>query len=92
MKRHRGWNLAAGQCRKPEELTQGDCGFWRKLAATCRKVSHHAWHKGYIVKKNQARNNVARGAPRGQTFGKRHEVDLEGSTGVKDPGMMLAAS
>jgi hypothetical protein len=58
------------------------------LAVACRKVSRRArvaWRKGYI-KKNQTRNNIARGAPRGQMFGKRHWVDLEGSTGVKDPG------
>jgi hypothetical protein len=39
---HRGQNLAAGCCGKPKELTRGDCGSQRKLAATCRKVSHYA--------------------------------------------------
>jgi hypothetical protein len=41
-KRHRGRYLAAGRCGKPKELTQGGCGSRGKLAATCRKVSHHA--------------------------------------------------
>jgi hypothetical protein len=65
------------------------------LAVAYRKVSccaRVAWPKGYIIKKNQARNNVTSGALRGQTFGKRCQGDLEGSTGVKDPGMMAAAS
>jgi hypothetical protein len=42
-------------------------------------------HKeGYIVKKNQTRNNFARGAQRGQTFGEGRRMDPESSTGVKD--------
>jgi hypothetical protein len=41
-KRHTGRHLAAGQCGQPKELTQGICGSWRTLAATCRKVSHCA--------------------------------------------------
>jgi hypothetical protein len=39
---HRGRHLAAGQCGEPKELTRGDCGARRKLAATCRKMSHRA--------------------------------------------------
>jgi hypothetical protein len=41
-KRYRGQHLAAERRREPKELTQGDCGSWRKLAATCRKVSRCA--------------------------------------------------
>jgi hypothetical protein len=81
-----GRNIAAGRCVKPKELSRGDCGSWRKLAAACRKVSHCArvaWRKGCIAKKNQTRNNVARWAQRGQTFGRRRWVDPEGSTGVR---------
>jgi hypothetical protein len=37
-KRHRGRMLAAGRHGEPKELTRGDCGSQRKLAATCRKV------------------------------------------------------
>jgi hypothetical protein len=29
--------LAAGRRGEPKELTQGDCGSWKKLAAVCRK-------------------------------------------------------
>jgi hypothetical protein len=41
-KRHRGRNLAAGRRGEPKELTRGDCGSRRKLAAACRKVSRRA--------------------------------------------------
>jgi hypothetical protein len=45
------------------------------------------WHgTGDFVRNGQTGNNVARGAPREQTPGKRRQVDLEGSTGIKDPG------
>jgi hypothetical protein len=47
-KLHRGRCLAAGRHMKPKKLTRGDCGCQGKLAATCRKVSHHAavaWRK-----------------------------------------------
>jgi hypothetical protein len=43
-----GRHLAAGQCGEPKELTRGEYGTWRKLAATWRKVSHReamAQHK-----------------------------------------------
>jgi hypothetical protein len=41
-KRRRGRKSTAGQCSEPKELTRGNCRSWRKLTATCRKVSHHA--------------------------------------------------
>jgi hypothetical protein len=41
-KRHEGRHLTAGHCGKPKELTQGDCGSHRRLAAACRKVSCHS--------------------------------------------------
>jgi hypothetical protein len=37
-KRHRDWHLAAGQRGELKELTRGDCGSRRKLAAACRKI------------------------------------------------------
>jgi hypothetical protein len=37
--RHRDRHLAARRCGKPKELTRGDCGSQRTLAAACRKVS-----------------------------------------------------
>jgi hypothetical protein len=68
-KRHRDRNLAAGHYGKPKELTQRDCGSRRKLAATCRKMSHHvrvAWHKRNIIMNNCIRDIVKRGT---QTVG-----------------------
>jgi hypothetical protein len=38
-KRHRGRHQAAGRRREPKELTRGESGSRRKLAAACRKVS-----------------------------------------------------
>jgi hypothetical protein len=38
-KRYRDRKLAAGRREEPKELTRGDCGYWRKLAAACKKVS-----------------------------------------------------
>jgi hypothetical protein len=56
---HRGRHLAAGRRGEPKELTRGDCGSRRKLAATGRKVSHRAavsWRK-----RNVFRETVDRG-------------------------------
>jgi hypothetical protein len=39
---HKGRHLAAGRRVKLKKLTQGDCGSWGKLAATCREVSRRA--------------------------------------------------
>jgi hypothetical protein len=41
-RRHRGRNLSEGRRREPKELTRGDCGSRRNLAAACRKVSRRA--------------------------------------------------
>jgi hypothetical protein len=41
-KRRRGKKQAAGRCEEPKELTWGENGSQRKLAATCRKVFCHA--------------------------------------------------
>jgi hypothetical protein len=57
---HRGQKLAAGRRGGPKELTRGDCGSQRKLAAACRKVSRHAtvaWRKRRIFRKILKRGN-----------------------------------
>jgi hypothetical protein len=57
---HRGRHLAAGRRGEPKEPNQGDCGSWRKLAAACRKVSHHAavaWQKGNVFRKIRTQGN-----------------------------------
>jgi hypothetical protein len=41
-RRHRGKKQIAERCKEPEELTRGFCGSRRKLAASCRKVTHRA--------------------------------------------------
>jgi hypothetical protein len=59
-KRQKGRDLAAGRSRKPEELTQGDCGSRGKLAAACRKVSRRAavaWRKRYLSRNIWTRGN-----------------------------------
>jgi hypothetical protein len=52
---HRGRKSTEGRCGEPKELTRGNCGSWRKLAAACRKkVSRHAtvaWRKRKLQKK-----------------------------------------
>jgi hypothetical protein len=73
-----------------KELTQETCGTRRKeLAATSRGMTHCAGvarRRGDFIGKDQTGNNVARGAPRERTPGKRCRVDPEGSTGIKDSG------
>jgi hypothetical protein len=54
-RRHRGRKQAAGRHGEPKELTQEDCGSWKKLAATCRKASRRAtvaWRKRNVVRKS----------------------------------------
>jgi hypothetical protein len=50
---HRGRKLAAGRCGEPKELTRGDCGSGKKMAAACRRVSSCAtvaWRKRNLFK------------------------------------------
>jgi hypothetical protein len=52
-KRHKGRKQAAGRRREPKELSRGDCGSRRKLAAAFRKVSQRAtvaWRKRNIFR------------------------------------------
>jgi hypothetical protein len=59
-KQHRGQHLAARQHREPKELTRGDCGSQRKLAAACRKMSCHAavaWRKRNILRNIWTKGN-----------------------------------
>jgi hypothetical protein len=66
-KRHRGPKQAAGRRGEPKELTRGDCGSRKKLAAACRKVSRRAtvaWRKRNVFRKFWAQANC----------GPRHEL------------------
>jgi hypothetical protein len=53
-RRHRGRKEAAGRHGDPKELTRGDCGSRKKLAAACRKPSRRAtvaWRKRNVFRK-----------------------------------------
>jgi hypothetical protein len=53
-KRRRGRKLTAGRRGEPKELTRGDCGSERKLAASYRKMSRHsavAQRKRNVIRK-----------------------------------------
>jgi hypothetical protein len=59
-KRHRGRKPAAGRRGWPKEMTLGDCGARRKLAAAWRKVSSCAtvaWRKRNLFKKIVTQGN-----------------------------------
>jgi hypothetical protein len=59
-KRHRGRHIAAGRRSEPKELTRGDCGSRRKLAAACRKASSRArvaWFKRNVFRKIRTPGN-----------------------------------
>jgi hypothetical protein len=52
-KRHRDRYQAAGRRGEPKELTRGNCGYRRKLAGACRKVSRRAtvaWRKRNVFR------------------------------------------
>lgn len=45
---HGNWNLALGHLGQLKKWTQGNGGFWEKLAAACRGMTHCAiptWHR-----------------------------------------------
>jgi hypothetical protein len=66
-KRHRGRKQAAGRRGEPKDVTRGNCGSRRKLAAACRKVSRRAkvaWRKRNVFRKTLTRANC----------GPRHEL------------------
>jgi hypothetical protein len=87
MKRHRGWNLAAGHSREPKEQTQENCGSQKKLDAAHRGKIRHAGvarHKGHIIGKNETTDKVARGTQKGRTLRKRQLMCQEGINGTKN--------
>jgi hypothetical protein len=59
-RRHRGQKEAAGRHGEPKELTRGDCGSQKKLAAACRKASRRAtvaWCKRNVFRKSWTHGN-----------------------------------
>jgi hypothetical protein len=61
--RHRGRHLAVGRCGKPRERTQSNDWCRKKLAATCRVITHSAGvarHKGH-GRKRQNKDDGGKG-------------------------------
>jgi hypothetical protein len=59
-KRHRDRKPAAGRRGEPDELTRGDCGSGKKLAAACKKITHRAtvaWRKRNVLRKTVTQGN-----------------------------------
>jgi hypothetical protein len=59
-KRHRGRKPAAGRRGEPKELTRGDFGSGKKLAAVCRKMTPRAtvaWGKRNVLRKIVTQGN-----------------------------------
>jgi hypothetical protein len=89
-KRHGSRKPATGSRRKPKERPRGNCGSRKKLSAAGRKMTRRAGvarRKEHVVRKNQTRNNVARGAPRGRTFGRRRQPKPERKNWIRYRGL-----
>jgi hypothetical protein len=59
-KRHRDRKPAAGRRGEPNELTRGDCGSGKKLAAACKKTTHRAtvaWRKRNVRRRTVTQEN-----------------------------------
>jgi hypothetical protein len=89
MKRHRGRNLVAERLQKPKEMTWGDCGSLKQLAAVGMRTTRRAevaWRKGNVIRKNRTIDKVERGTLKGRTLGKRQRTRQEGNKGIKGLG------
>jgi hypothetical protein len=80
-----GWNLGLGCCGQPKKRkrTQGSVGPRKKLAAAYRGMTRCAIPPRRQV---QGQDSVARGAPKGRMFGKRHREKPKGITGIRNQG------
>jgi hypothetical protein len=59
-KRRRARKPAAGRREEPNELTRGDCGSGKKLAAACKKITRRAtvaWRKKNVFRKIVSQEN-----------------------------------
>jgi hypothetical protein len=59
-KRRKARKPAARRRGEPNELTRGDCGFGKKLAAACKKIRRRAtvaWHKKNVFRKTVTQVN-----------------------------------
>jgi hypothetical protein len=83
---HGDRNLAIGRRQQPKKRSQGSGGFHKKLATACRLMTRRAgtaWHMGHC-RQGQGQNSVARGASKGQTFGKKRRGQPECNNRIKD--------
>jgi hypothetical protein len=81
-RQHGGWKQAAGRHEEPKELTRGDCGSRKKLAAACRKASCRAtvaWRKRNVFRKSWTHGNC----------GLRKEVTAAGKKVIRCAGHRL---
>jgi hypothetical protein len=88
-RRYRDRHPAAGRHRQLKKRTQGDGGSRKKLAAASRGMTRRAipaprkgnGHQG------PGRDNVARGAPKGQTFERTCRAQPECNNGIRSQGL-----
>jgi hypothetical protein len=83
-KRHSGRNLAAGRRGKSKELTKGDYGSRRKLAAASRRMTHST---KVARRRRHDQKNVVQETRKGETLGKRRWKDRECNNGIRDRGL-----
>jgi hypothetical protein len=66
------------------QFTAGNCEFRKKLAIACRRITCRA---GRALRKGHGKFTVVQGTLKRRTLGRRHRVNLEGSTGIRDQGL-----
>jgi hypothetical protein len=74
--RYRDWHLSIGHRQQPKKRAQGDGGSWKKLAAACRQMTHHAIpasRRGH-GRRCSSRVSVAREARKGSTLKRRQRM------------------
>jgi hypothetical protein len=85
-KQHGDWHLAVGRHRKPKKRTRSNGESWKKLAATCRGMTHcaiPAWCKRHCCQV-QGKNKTVPRTQKGWMFRKRRQVRVEGINGKRD--------
>jgi hypothetical protein len=88
-KQHRDQHLVVGWRGQPEETTRGNCGAWKKLAATRRRMTRCtgvAQCKGRCHQ-GHGRDYMVRGTPKGQPVGRRHQPKPKCRNGIRDWGL-----
>jgi hypothetical protein len=86
-KQCRDRNLTMGRRQKPKGRIQASCESQKRLIIAGRKMTRHArvaWHREDVIRKDQTRKQVERGASKGR--GPRMQ------NGNKEPGRKTAAT